>query len=161
MQTYNTDVVGIYNRVNRFIFEVTHQVSSNLSEVNQFDYVRIQSYLNAIRTYGVHIQSDPEMDLPETSPRLYALEEPPVVPKIENESLADMVRLLELMRDELLNSQSGRRAAKLVSFDFIRLNQVLDKADRFMVDFINVITPLDLPESSPKTGMTEAGRKGI
>lgn len=161
MTTYNTDIKGIYNRINRFIFEVMHQVSSNLSEVNQFDYARIQSYLDAIRAYAAHIQADPELDLPETSPRTYALDEPPVVPKIENESLADMVRLMELMRDELTNSQSGRRSAKLVSFDYVRLQQVLDKCDRFMADYIATVTPLDLPESSPRAAMTPEGRKGI
>ena len=161
MQTYNTDVVGVYRRINRFITEVMHQVSSNLSEVNQFDYARIQSYLDAVRAYGAHIQADPELDLPETSPRLYQLDEPPVVPKIENESLADMIRLMELMRDELINSQSGRRSAKLVSFDYVRLLQVLDKCDRFMADYIATVTPLDLPESSPRAMMTPEGKKGI
>lgn len=161
MIIYNTDVKGIYSRINRFIFEVMHQVSSNVSEVNQFDYARIQSYLDAIRTYAQHVQSDPELDLPETSPRTYTLEDPPVVPKIENESLADVIRLLELMRDELINSQSARRPAKLVSFDYVRLLLILDKCDRFMSDYISTITPLDLPESSPKAAMTPEGRKGV
>ena len=161
MQTYNMDIVGLYNRINRFIKEIAHQVSSNLSETNQFDFGRIQSYLGAIRSYALHVQNDPELDLPETSPRLYELREPPVVPDVENESLADMMRYLVTLRDELTNSQSARRAAKLVSFDYVRLQQVLDKCDRFMDDYIATVTPLDLPESSPRAMMTPEGKKGI
>lgn len=160
-QTYNHDIVGIYNRINRFIKEAIHQTSSNLSEMNQFDIARMKSYLSAIRGYLGHVQADPELDLPETSPRTYELREAPAVPDLENESLNDICRLLELMRDEMVNSQSARRPAKFVSFDETRMTQVLDKCDRFMADYVETVTPLDLPESSPRATMTGPGRTGI
>lgn len=161
MQTYNHDIVGLWNRINKFIIEAMKAQSSNLSQVNGFDINRLKSYLSAIRFYHDHVQSAPDLDLPETTPRLYALREAPVVPEMENESLADICRLLELLRDELVNSQSSRQGAKLVSFDSIRLLQVVEKCEKFMSDYVEQATPLDLPESSPRAAMTGDGRKGI
>lgn len=161
MQTYNHDIVGIWNRINRFIREAMKQQSSSVSQVNQFDIDRIKSYLSAIRFYHDHVQAAPDLDLPETTPRLYELREAPVVPEMENESLADICRLLELLRDELVNSQSARLGAKLISFDSARLLRVVDKCERFMADYVEVATPLDLPESSPRVPVTGDGRKGI
>ena len=161
MQTYNHDIVGLWNRINKFIIESMKAQSSNLSQVNGFDIDRLKSYLSAIRFYHDHVQAAPDLDLPETTPRLYTLREAPVVPEMENESLADICRLLELLRDELVNSQSSRQGAKLVSFDSSRLLQVVEKCERFMADYVEQATPLDLPESSPRAAMTGDGRKGI
>jgi len=161
MQTYNSDLVGLWNRINRFIREAMKQQSSSNSQVNQFDLARLKSYMSAIRFYHDHIQSAPDLDLPETTPRLYELREAPVVPEMENESLADVCRLLELGRDELLNSQSSRQGAKLIDFDSVRLLQVIEKCELFLSDYVEVATPLDLPESSPRAAVTGDGRKGI
>lgn len=160
-QSYNHDVVGLWNRINKFIFEAMKQQSSNLSQVNQFDIDRLKTYFGAIESYRDHIQAAPDLDLPETTPRLYDLRDAPIVPDMENESLADICRLLELMRDELINSQSSRQGAKLVSFDEIRLTQVVDKCKKFLTDYVETTTPLDLPESAPRAPMTGDGRKGI
>ena len=161
MQTYNHDIVGIFNRVNRFIREAMKQQSSSVSQINAFDQARLKSYLSAIRFYHDHVQSAPDLDLPETSPRLYELRAIPVVPEMENESLADVCRLLELGRDELLNSQSARLGAKLMSFDSVRLLQIVEKCEKFMSDYVENATPLDLPESSPRVPVTGHGNQGI
>jgi len=161
MQTYNHDIVGIFNRMNRFIREAMKSQSSGVSQVNAFDQERLKSYLSAIRYYHDHVQGAPDLDLPETSPRLYELRLNPEVPDMENESLADICRLLELGRDELINSQSARLGAKLINFDSIRLLQIVDKCERFMADYVAKATPLDLPESSPRAPMTGPGQQGI
>lgn len=160
-QTYNHDIVGIYNRINRFIMEAMKNASSSNSQVNQFDLRRLKSYFDAILFYHDHVQGAPDLDLPETTPRLYDLREAPVVPEMENESLADICRLLELVRDELLSSQSARQGAKLISFDSDRFLQVITKCQRFLSDYVEQATPLDLPESSPRVTVTGDGRKGI
>lgn len=159
--TYNHDVLGLYNRINRFIQEAMKQSSSSVSQVNEFDLSRLKSYMSAIRFYHDHIQAEPNLDLPETSPRLYELRPAPVVPEMENESLADICRLLELGRDELMNSQSARLGAKLISFDSFRLLQIVEKCERFLSDYVEQATPLDLPESSPRVAVTGDGKKGI
>lgn len=161
MNTYNHDLVGFYNRINRFIEEVLKSQSSNLSQVNAFDQTRLKSYLSAMRFYHDQVQGAPELDLPETTPRLYALREVPVVPDMENESCADICRLFELCRDEMVNSQSARMGAKLVSFDSVRLLQVISKCEKFLSEYVEKATPLDLPESSPRAPMTGQGYQGI
>lgn len=161
MNTYNHDIVGIWNRMNRFIKEAMKQQSSNVSQVNQFDIARLKSYLSAIRFYHDHVQAAPDLDLPETTPRLHELREAPVVVDMENESLSDICRLLELGRDELVNSQSARQGAKLIEFDSVRFLQIIEKCERFMADYVEVATPLDLPESSPRAAMTGPGNQGI
>ncbi len=161
MQTYNHDIVGIWNRMNRFIKEAMKQQSSNVSQVNQFDIARLKSYLSAIRFYHDHVQAAPDLDLPETTPRLHELRPAPEVLEMENESLSDICRLLELGRDELVNSQSARQGAKLIPFDSVRFLQIVEKCERFMADYVEVATPLDLPESSPRAAMTGAGNQGI
>lgn len=160
-QTYNADIKGLYNRINRFIAEAMHQQSSGVSQINEFDQARLRSYLSACRTYHDHIQSAPNLDLPETHPRMYDLREKPEVLDLENESLNDIVRLLELCRDELIHSQSARLPVKLISFDSQRFLSIIQKCERFMADYVSVATPLDLPESSPRAVMSGPGKQGI
>lgn len=161
MQTYNHDIVGVWNRVNRFIREAMKQQSANVSQMNDFDINRFKSYLSAMRFYHDTMQAAPDLDLPETTPKLYALRDAPVVDDMENESLSDICRLLELLRDEIVNSQSSRLGAKLIGFDSIRMLQVISKCENFMTNYVEVATPLDLPESSPRAAVTGEGRKGI
>lgn len=138
-----------------------HQASSSLSQVNSFDLARLKSYMSAIRFYHDHVQAAPDLDLPETTPRVYPLRAAPQIPEMENESLADICRLLELGRDELVNSQSARQGAKLVQFDSIRLLQIVEKCEKFLSDYVEQATPLDLPESSPRVPVTGPGNQGI
>lgn len=158
---YNHDVVAIYNRTNRFKEELIKCVSSNLSSMSKYDIDRLESYLNAIDKHHDWVISQPALDLPETSPREYVLEPAPSVPDIENEDVGDLVRLLGLAADELINSQSARLGSGLVSFDSARLRTITDKSRKFLNDYIKVVSPLDLPESSPATAVTGPGRGGV
>ena len=45
--------------------------------------------------------------------------------------------------------------------DDSRLTAVIEKARKFMSDYVAPITPLDLPESSPKELSSGPGKKGI
>jgi hypothetical protein len=146
---YNHDVVGIYNRLNRFIVEIFRSVSANVSQMNAFDQARLQSYLDGIRNYVSWVIAQPQLDLPETTPRKYVLETPPVVPDVESEEVSDLLRMLILSRDELTDSQSSRTGSGLIPFDHARFMAVIDKSDAFLKTYIQVTSPLDLPESSP------------
>jgi hypothetical protein len=99
--------------------------------------------------------------LPETSPRAYTLEADPVVPLVENEALVDIIRMMELARDETTNGQSARMAAGLIKFDVSRIAAVIDKIDAFLSTYVAIVTPLDLPESSPARPVTSPGRTGV
>lgn len=156
----NHDIVGLYNRINRFVVELIKSVSSQTSQVNEFDQERLATYLTAIDTYHAWVIGQPHLDLPETAPRDYELEAIPETPETENENVNDLVRLLVLARDELINSQSARDPANLNKFDSARLTAVVSKARAFLENYIIPITPLDLPESSPQEASTGAGLTG-
>jgi hypothetical protein len=117
---YNQDIVGLYDRIQRFIEEMVKSVSSNLSQTNEFDQARLAQYLNAIDRYHNWIKSQPHLDLPETAPKPYTLEALVIPSNIENESINDVIRLMEAARDELINSQSARLPAQMLVFDSAR-----------------------------------------
>ena len=161
MYVYNHDVAGLYRRINRFIEELIFSQSSSGSEMIVFDQVRLSSYLGAIRSYHAWIVNQPLLDLPETSPRQYDLEPCPAVPSLENESIRDLIVLLELGRDELINGQSARLSSNVTRFDSTRLLAIVEKAQAFLDCYISTVTPLDLPESSPMREITGSGKQGV
>lgn len=158
---YNHDVSGMHRRINRFIVELLRCASSGVSQVSEYDQERLQTYLNAIVSYHDWVTGQPQLDLPETHPREHTLDSNPEIVDIENESIQDVCTLLTLCRDELANGQSSRQGSGLISFDSSRLIAVVDKVQAFLDTYIAVTTPLDLPESSPASSMTPAGRTGV
>jgi len=160
-RTANTDVYGLVRRINRFIVEIMKAQSSGVSQTISFDVVRARSYLGAVVAYHDWVVAQPLLDLPETGPTYIDLPAPPVVPLFENESLYDLTVLLEMARDELANSQSSNMSSNLISFDSARLLAIVGKASKFITDFITVIDPLDMPETSPMTGTTGKGITGV
>jgi hypothetical protein len=158
---YNHDVAGLHRRMNRFIGEMAACASTNLSQLSDFDRTRLQTYLDAVRTYVAWVVAQPQLDLPETSPRSYPLEPDAVIPVVENEALIDIMNLLQLARDETVNGQSARMPAGLIKFDVSRLSAVIDKVDAFLTQYVAIVTPLDLPETSPQRAITAPGRTGV
>jgi hypothetical protein len=157
----NHDIAGLNNRINRFIEELVKAVSSGTSQTNEFDQARLTTYLDAIDGYHAWVLAQPHLDLPETHPREIDLGDNPATPHVENEETNDMVRILAIARDELINAQSARDASGLSKFDSARLKAVTDKVRAFLTTYIKVITPLDLPESSPDAVSSGTGRVGI
>ena len=158
---YNMDVVGLYERINRFIEEVGKAVSSGVSLTNEFDIARLKTYLDAIDRYHAWVLAQPHLDLPETSPRVYTLKDPPAEVEIENEDMDDILRTFRLARDELINSQSSRLGAGLMKPDSVRLTAITAKARSFLLDYVEPTQPLDLPESSPAQLVSGPGRTGV
>lgn len=163
LQTYNHDVAGLCTRIHRFQVELKKSVSSGTSLVNEFDQARLDSYLRAVRVYRDWIISQPQLDLPESHPRLL---EVPLLPDddvdgIENESLRDAARILNLAIIEMANSQSSRHASGLVVFDVNRLTAIVEKVQALLDNYMKVVDPLDLPESSPTYAMSGPGKGGI
>jgi len=157
---YNHDVVGLYERMNRFAEELARAASSSVSLTSSFDMARLSSYLDAIDRYHAWVTAQPQLDLPETSPREYALTPLAPLPTIENEDMSDVIRMLLLARDELINSQSARVGSGMIVHDTTRLTAVVAKARAFLKDYIEPTHPLDLPESSPAHPVSGPGRGG-
>lgn len=158
---YNHDVAGIHRRINRFILELDHSASAGTSQVSAHDQERLGAYLGAITSYVDWVVAQPQLDLPETHPRQHLLDANPNPSNGENESVRDLITLLEITRDEVVNGQSARHAAGLISFDEQRLRAVVAKAEAFLENYIQTVTPLDLPETSPMRAMVNPGKGGV
>lgn len=161
IKTYNHDIVGFWNRINRFIIELMKSASSGVNAMNDYDQQRLVSYLNALKLFHAWCVGAPQLDLVETHPREYVLEAAPAILPIENEAIDDLIRLFVIARDELVNSQSSRNACGLISFDSLRFTSVLFKAEKFLTEYVKVATPLDCPESAPSSPMTGSGKIGV
>jgi hypothetical protein len=155
---FNQDIVFIIEHVNRYIDELTHSQSSPVNGMIDADKARLRSYIAALRHARTWVQSQPMLDLPETHPHPFTLEAFPDVPEIENDALAQCVRILEALRTEMLNSQSSRMSSRLQPFDDNRFTMLVDRLESFLNDYIDVAQPLDLPESSPQEDMTAPGK---
>ena len=159
--TLNHDIAGIHARLNRAIFETHKSVSSGVVDYREADVDRIISYLNGVDAFHNWIIDQPQLDLPESHPKEYILDENPKVGLVENDAANDIVRLLEVAREEIVNSQSARLPAGLIEFDSGRLFAVIEKTRKLVTDYIQNVQPLDLPESTFKRDQSGPGRKGI
>jgi len=160
-ETYNMDIVTLCRYLDRFVFEVWKAVSANFSDTSDYDAERLNAYLERLRGYHAFCQSVPLLDLPDSSPCLYQLQEPHDTSTCENEASDHMIRILQRGRLELVASQSSRRSNGLQSHDSIRLLAVIERAQNFLDNYIIPLQPTDLPESTPHRDMTGHGRTGV
>lgn len=160
-KSYNHDIVGLVQRVQRFVEELAGSSSSGVSGMNTYDQARLKSYLDAITAYQAWIMANPQLDLPETNRMLWDVKPLIGVPSVENESIQDILRMLHVTCVELLNSQSARMPSGLNAFDAARLTAMVTKVGNLLANYIAKSDPLDLPESSPAVPMTAPGASGI
>ena len=158
--TYNIDVHSIVRRYNRILEEIARSQSSGVSFTNPFDVNRIASYVIAMRNFQNFVVAQPLLDCPETGPTEIPLPEYPRMPVLENESMMDVINLIEIARDEIANSQSSRMPTNILKFDKDRQDSYLAKIEQLMV-YVASSEPLDLPESSPMQDVTGPGRQGV
>ena len=161
MEVYNHDLVGLIQRLDRFRFELWKSVSSGGSELNEFDKARLYDYLNSFNTYLDWVVAQPQLDLPESHPRKFSISAAPEDSIVESEIVNDVLRIMAVTREEVVDSQSARKGSGLISFDELRLRALLEKLKNFLDNYVESVTPLDLPESSPQAEMSGAGRKGV
>lgn len=163
LETYNHDVAGVMHRIKRFQYELYKSVSSGGAFVNSFDQARWAVYLDAVDTYLNHVMAQPQLDLPESHPRKIMLSLVPdeEIMAVENESIRDVLYLLQLMMVEACNSQSSRMGAGLLPFDNNRVRALNEKARRLLIDYVAQVQPLDLPESSPSRALSGSGKSGV
>lgn len=147
--SFNHDVVGILNRLGRFITELIRSDSSNLNSMSAADKARLSSYLDAADKYLAYVLAQPILDLPKTSHlAAWPIEPLDPVPSISNEDVEDLVRLLMLAHTEVANSDSASSGSGIISFDAARLTAVIAKARNFLNVYIAAASPMDLPASS-------------
>lgn len=160
MEIYNQDVIGLVSRLDRFHEELFKSVSAGTSELNEFDLERTQKALAALTGYLDWIQAQPHLDLPESHPNPYPVPAAPAALPVESEIVNDILRIYSVLRIEMVNSQSSRKAANIIGFDEKRWRSLIAKLENYLKDYVAGYTPLDLPESSPKMPMSGPGRQG-
>src|SRR5690349_20971122 len=64
---FNHDVVGILNRLGRFVTELVRSDSSNLNSMSAADQARLTTYLADVDSYVAYVAAAPSLDLPKTS----------------------------------------------------------------------------------------------
>jgi hypothetical protein len=160
-KTLNTDVVGYVARLDRYLIEAMNQASANTSNLKSADFQRLLSYSSARRAYLDYVSDEPDLDLPESNPKEYILDEPPKMRAIESDDLADICRMLELERYEMVHSPSARQSSGIIAFDKDRQVALIEKGERFLKNYVASVQPVDLPESSPRNETTGKGAIGI
>jgi len=161
-EVLNHDVVAYVARLDRFMEELHKSASSGVSEMNVFDQTRLQTYISALRALKAHQESQPQLDLPESHGNFkWEVGAGPQLEGVENESINDALRLLKTARFELVNSQAARVGAGWNEHDSLRVNSYVDKIESLLTNYIQVATPLDMPESSPFAERSGSGRLGI
>lgn len=152
MNVQNHDIVNLVEKLDRFSREIKMSQSAHVSQLGGADRERLDSYLAALEYLVAWIAKMPALDLPESHPRGYEVSEVSavVLDEVENEHIKVILRLFDLARYELIKSQSSRLASGLIGFDHKRFIASVDKVKAFLVEFVDMATPLDLPESSPK-----------
>jgi hypothetical protein len=149
---YNHDIMGLIRRLNRFMKEVIESSSAGISGMGVADLDRLKAYQTALMEYKTWVVGQPQLDLPKTHPSAHTIPDPPDQNSIDSEILIDVVTLWSKMRIELLASQSAQLATGLISPDATRFDAIWGKIQAFIADYIEPITPLDVPESSPGNG---------
>ena len=150
MIIHNHDLASLDRRLKRFREELLKSASAGLSETSAADMARLESYLEAAKAYKSWCVSQPEMDLPESSPYDIQVEDVSEAEEVESDDIQVIVNLIDLIRREMLASQSAKRSAGLMIHDSIRFDAMVEKIERFISDYMEQATPLDLPESSPR-----------
>lgn len=161
MEVYNYQIAGLIRRLRRFRFETVKAASSGLAHVNEHDLRRAKAYLDAAEAYVNWVVSQPQLDLPESTPLKIELGEPEKLDMPENESLVDLMAMYDRLEKEIGWSQSSRLGDSIISHDEKRFRDMIAKMRAFLADYVESILPLDLPESSPLRGQSGEGRTGV
>jgi len=159
----NQDVAGLCERIDEVIYEMQKSQSASVTDFNEFDRKRIDSYLAWLDSYVSWILSAPHVDVPETHPREYEIKEisAGLSDDVENKSVRDIIRMFRSMFTEMANSQSARNPNGLISHDSNRYTLLSTKVAAFLTDHIDPTLPVDMPESSPSSEASTAGFGGI
>lgn len=128
--------------------------------MNEFDQIRLQRNVAAVRSMLNWVTNQPHLDLPESHPTPIEMPDAVKHAKVESESCNLALDLCHVEEIELLNCVSGRDPAGCNEFDEARLRSVLEKLDKLVTDHVATATPLDLPETIPSEPMAPPGQMG-
>lgn len=159
MQTLNIDIRAMYNDIRKYRKEAYLNQSNGVQAFHPKDIERQKSYIAALRSRLEKAVRTPVPDKPETHPSPYTLVDMEVLPEVENETSNTMVQKWHDIAMELVDSQSSRYAASMLSFDAERIEDlIVDLEDE--IEYAENSLPLDLPDSSPTKAIAPPGQRG-
>jgi len=153
--TYNMDIQTLATLINRFIFEALHSDSANIHTFTDSDIARMNSFLESIRLKQAWIEEAPVLDTSHASPRKYCLAANTEIRAVESDGIRELVRLLAVMRDSLIRSDSTRQGNGLNAHDNNRLTNAIIKT-QLMLDMI-VKPGADYVSSAPLVNVAPPG----
>lgn len=161
MVVKNQNIASIARRIARAKFELNKSGSSNQNEFELADIVRQESYLADLLGYLNYIVAQTPLDLPESRPDDFAVEDPVKYELMENEAGNDLMGMYDGLEQEVLNCVSASRYSGMNRFDEKRMRDAIAATQAFIANYIRVLTPIDYPESSPMRAGTGQGRSGV
>jgi len=159
-RVYNHDCAALSQMWFRICNEVYKSVSASTEFVNEHDFKRWRSYLDWLSDKIDWIAARPQMDLPESHPEPFLVDEPKQWALVESEACNDFLRLGYISLVELHNCQSARAASGLSAHDLSRCKDLIQKLYDFLDNFVKGTSPMDLPESSPQRESSGKGKLG-
>lgn len=149
----NMDVVGVCERIDRTMYEISQSESASLNSLEEYDLNRIISYNSALRTYVDVVNQANRMDLPHSYPAQYTIKYICNDANVDydgtkNRILRDLQRLYANMLLQWSRSESADKSNGFYEADYNRFLLIMDRVDGYIDSYIKEATPLDLPESS-------------
>ncbi len=159
--TYNSNVAALVARANDFMTEAYRSASANIAQLMPYDLERFTAQIAAQKSYiNNYMITAPLLDQPKTGPTEKPLDPAPKITEVENQTIMELIGLIQTFRDEVGSSQSSRLPNNATKFDVTRWNTYLDKMST-LLDFAAKSEPLDLPESTPDEPMVGPGNRGV
>jgi len=160
MSTNNLDVAGLVDRLRVLRYEVYKSQSANVLHTMPFDMVRIKKLLEWARSYKDMLVGKPVQDRPESTPQVIVIEDFEDMDEPQNVEHRDMMRHVEFIIWEMVNSQSSRLGNSMLPEDSKRYDAYEDKFLQ-LLDHVEATNPIDAPEFTPSKPGTGQGRTGI
>ena len=147
----NMDIVGLVERIDRYVFDMAEFESASLNEIISYDIERLEQYSRALRTYSSMISSASSMDLPHSYPHMYEIK---YITKelnpdnVKNKAIRDLIRLYMNAWVQLSRSESADRSNGFMAADYDRFLLIMDRADQYLATYVQSVLPVDTPHSS-------------
>ena len=147
--TSNLDIAGLAERIDHVLFQILNMQSANVTAFSPADRDRLNTYNVGLQGYADFV-ANRFLDSPQWSPQLIPINYVTVGydPVFQNMGLRDVARLYMMLSTELTYSESNRVSTGILPADKVRFDAILSTIESFLVDYVDIVQPLDLPEFS-------------
>ena len=145
----NNDLVGLVERHDLVIAELARSESADSGGAQGFDRTRITAWNAQLRKNmeWIHGQNG-RVDLPHTYPTYYSIQyiSNTLEVSVKSKGVRDLIRLYMQAMEQVSKSQSMGWSNGVDEHDYNRWILIMDKIDAFLTDYVDEVTPIDMPE---------------